>query len=102
MARRHKKSRRGSKTTLPISIVLPMIAPVAFSAGIAMGDEPMATKVDRLTYVWTGYSGARQKFEVGPLVSTYGPMLVGGLVHKYIGPSVNRTLAKAKVPLIRI
>jgi len=98
-----KKNRRfGRKFTLPVSIVAPILAAGMESASVLMDGSDFKHKAEYLTWQYTGYSGANKSINWGRLLQTYAPMAVGIGVHKFIGPAINRRLASAKIPVIRV
>jgi len=94
---RRKKSRRSHKMTVPMAVAAP-VALLAFDVGkdIMSG----ATNVARAKLTGVTDSG---NFNVGLLMRSYGPVLGGVVVHKLAGMAgVNRLIANAKIPLIRV
>jgi len=83
--------------TVPIAIVLPAAA-VGYNAYkyLRAGDTRQPVKM------FTGYDMATGDFDPGALMTGVGPIVVGALVHKFAGPMVNKGLARAKVPYIRL
>lgn len=61
--------------------------------------------IDTLMAHYTGYSGRAGRFDVNWLMQGLMPLVIGGLVHKFVGGAplnLNRMLAQAGVPFIRI
>lgn len=59
----------------------------------------------RLCRIYTGYDPSLGEFETAWLKRGLLPLILGGLVHKFVGGSplnVNRALGRAGVPFIRI
>jgi hypothetical protein len=109
MARR-KRSRRKRGITLPLATIIPVAA--AFAKPSPRGDsvlnDLLEGRVNDALYdareVFAGVD-ANGKFRPEWLVSTYGPMIVGAMISKFVGGSplnLNRRLAAAGVPIIRI
>lgn len=104
MAKKKKRSRR--KFTVPISVVAGLGAGLLKPAqAIMAGDYPGA--LNWLAYSYAGIGGAlTDNPHFAPEGLKFGvlPLVVGALVHKFVGGSlgVNRTLAAAGVPFIRI
>ena len=94
---RRKKSHRSSKMTVPVAIMLP-VAAVGYQAYKSMraGDTRAPVRM------FTGYDMATGDFNPSALIAGIGPIVLGGLVHKFAGPMVNKQLARAKVPYIRL
>ena len=97
--RRYGKKRRGShKMTVPVAIAAPAVwAMYRFVEPAIKGNMPLAVMQV------TGYNFATNALNLGALYDTYGPVLVGAVIHK--GASmfgVNRALGRMKIPLLRI
>lgn len=106
-------SHRKKETTIPLSIVLPVLSPVVKSITFDPGTgrngvffartaEGAKQTVRSLVRSFSGYDLDRNIFEFEPLMQTYGPLVVGVLAHKFLGGPANRILAANKVPLLRI
>jgi hypothetical protein len=101
MARR-KRSRKKS-FTIPL-------APIAgLMAGLRQPiTEVMAGRynraIDWLSWSYTGYDIPTKTWKPERMMTGLMPLIIGGLVHKYVGGSlgINRALGRAGVPLIRI
>jgi hypothetical protein len=105
-----KKKRRSSR-----SFTLPLAALGGVVAGVARRTPRGPTLVeDIIKGDWNGFLyDAREvlagidcngKFRPEWIVATYGPMVIGGLIHKYVGGKlgINAMLGRAGVPLIRV
>jgi len=94
---KHKKGRRSKKMTVPLAVVAPIaFTALAFGQAAARGD--MVTVKQGLTGM-----GADGKFHFEYVYPNYLPILAGVLIHKGANMAgINRTLAAAKVPFIRI
>lgn len=102
--------RRVRKLTIPLALAAPA-ANLIFgkdASGISVMDELQNGRVgpamDHLVGTLTGYHPA---VGFNPDFLKYGliPLVVGGLVHKFVGGAplnVNRSLANAGVPILRI
>lgn len=99
-----KKIFRKSKAfTIPIAPVAGLIAGIADPIDMAIhGNYYGAMEQTSMNY--TGYSIAAKNWDIGRMWNGLVPLVVGILVHKYIGVKlgVNKALARAGVPLIRI
>jgi len=104
MARR-KKSRRSRKFTLPLA---PIGGFVATPAVRYMIDEFLAGNLEKAIMQPARFAGIDPntgQFNVNELKDNILPPLIGLLVHKFVGGpplNLNRTLAAANVPFIRI
>ena len=98
MARRYKKRRSGSrKMTVPLAVMAPIAA-----IGVINGKELMQGDYNAVVENFTGYNMVSKSFNYGKAAATYTPLIIGVLAHRFIGPSVNRALGRAKVPFIRL
>ena len=101
---RRKGRRRGSrKFTIPIAPIVGLAAGLAGPIKDLMDGE-VEFAVNKLKYSYLGLDETN-KFKPDALMSGLVPLIVGGLVHKFVGGSplnLNRMLAQANVPIIRI
>lgn len=105
-----RKRRRRASMTLPVAPLIGFAAPFAMtnpSGRTIIGDAMKGNYEDLLYDARERFTGidANGKFHGEWVVATYLPMILGGLIHKYVGGSpinLNRTLGRAKIPLIRI
>ena len=91
-----------------------MTIPLAPIAGLAVGIVPSIQSAiagdymgaaDGLAWRYTGYNLSTGTFDMNGLKQGMLPLIVGGLVHKFVGGAplnLNRTLANAGVPYVRI
>jgi len=102
MARRKRRSYRRS-LTIPLAPVAGLGSMVADSIQFALSGDINKALLD-LRWKFTGidYTG---RFYPDRLVQHYLPLIAGLLIHKFVGGAplnLNRTLARHKIPLIRI
>jgi hypothetical protein len=95
---KHKKSHRAKSKTIPVAVM----APIVFEA-IILGKNAMSGSagLKSAKESVTGFDDNGLRTDL--LIDTYGPILAGLLIHKgaaYLG--LNRSLAAAGVPLIRV
>jgi hypothetical protein len=67
-------------------------------------DGEVEYAVNKLKYSYLGLT-TENVFKAEALMSGLAPLIIGGLVHKYVGGApinMNRMLAQANVPIIRI
>jgi len=101
---RRRRGRRGSrKFTLPLAPIAGLIAAPAVRAGInaAINGDVNGVMYEAAKFV--GITG--DTFDAFALASNVTPLLIGCLVHKFVGGAplnLNRMLASAGVPIIRI
>lgn len=98
--RRRYHSRAGF--TIPLAVVAGLIPTFQVTyQGYQQGG--ISAAFNQLTYNLTGYNPANKYWDLMSLVRGWTPIIAGFAVHKlagYIG--INRTLARARVPFIRI
>lgn len=110
MARR--KRRRGPRSfTLPLAPTLAIVGQLTRAApqtgnsmigSLMAGDLMGAMQAGQQIFTGVDTEGG---FHADWLVNTYGPIIIGALVHKFVGGkplNINRMLASAGVPFIRI
>lgn len=108
MARR-KRRRRSSGMTIPLAVVAGIAPGVAMPIQRALEGNLMSS-LDHLVNNYTGFTFApsglygEQRFDIARLKNGLLPLVMGVLVHKFVGGTlgVNRILARHKVPFIRI
>ncbi|MBA7531061.1 hypothetical protein ES705_23272 [subsurface metagenome] len=103
MAKRRKKKRAKRKFTIPIAPIVGLAAGLAGPIKDLMDGEPEYA-VNKLKYSYLGLT-PDNVFKAEALMSGLFPLIMGGLVHKFIGGpplNLNRMLAQANVPIIRI
>lgn len=98
-ARRHSRS-----MTLPLAVIAGMAVPAVdlWQNGIRQGDA--GRTMNTAAAIFTGYNPESKTWEIGYLKRGLLPVVAGLLVHKFVGGrlGVNRALANAGVPLIRL
>ena len=102
---RRKKGRRRYSMTIPLAPVLGIAqATNAYGAwgDIVSGNYEAA--LDKITAGLTGFSPASGDWQPQRMVNGVVPIVVGLLVHKFVGGTLglNRMLGRAKVPFIRL
>lgn len=101
MAKKKKRGKR--KFTIPIAPVVGLMAGLAGPIKDLMDGE-VDFAVNKLKYSYLGIT-PDGVFKAEALMSGLFPLIIGGLVHKYVGGApinMNRMLAQANVPIIRI
>jgi len=108
MAKSKKMVRRKKKTTLPLGVVLPMgvVGVSAFQYATGANSQPAVAAMRFGDYIgsgMTGYSIVANDWKAWRLKNALLPMGLGFGVHKLAQKlGVNRMLASAGVPLVRI
>lgn len=104
IARYRGRSRRRSKAafTIPLAVVGGFIPTLAFAMdGYKVGGMENAAR--RVAQRLTGIDSTANVFIWKELMAGWGPIMAGFLVHKAAQRfGINRTLARAGVPFIRI
>jgi hypothetical protein len=102
---RARAHHRAKSTTIPLAIVAGFIPTAGYAlAGFRQGGETGMTEgIARITARLTGYSITENKFHGMELVKGYGPILLGFITHKLASKlGINRAIARAGIPLLRI
>lgn len=98
-----KRNRGARKFTIPLAPVIGLLAGLGPAIGPAMaGDIDGAVNVLKFNYLGMTYDN---QFDANGLKKGLLPLIVGGLVHKFVGGAplnINRMLAAANVPIVRI
>lgn len=99
----NKKKRKKKSFTLPLAPI------VGLMAGVGPAIQPLidgniegAVNVLKWNYLGLGHDG---RFSLEGIKNGLVPLIVGMLIHKFVGGAplnLNRTLAAANVPIIRI
>lgn len=101
-----RRNNRGGrrKFTIPLAPIAGLLAGLAMPIKMAVdGKFDDAAREVALNY--TGWNAWQGKFEIDRLARGLGPLIIGMVVHKFVGGpplNVNRMLAAANVPFIRI
>lgn len=100
-AKKKRRSRR--KFTIPLAPIAGVVAGMAEPVKHLMNGQ-YEEALYAVSRNYTGYRPQAQKWEPQLLMRGLVPLIVGGLVHKFVGGSlgINRMLAQAGVPIIRI
>ena len=99
-----KQKKRGArKFTIPLA---PIAGIIAAPAVREMADKAMLGHVDGVLVAAGKFVGVKDgKFNAGELGANILPIIIGCMVHKFVGGpplNLNRMLAAANVPVIRI
>lgn len=97
-----KSRRRRNRFTLPISVVAP-VAYVGYNTFLYAVNQGPDVALDKLGYWFTGYSVKNADWNWTRMKGGLFPVLAGAIVHKVANIfGLNRMIARAGVPLIRI
>lgn len=103
MAKKRRHHRSGGGFTLPIAVLAGFMPMTSYTLR-AYGNGGFNAAGDAIIESLTGYSPAVRQFHPDKLVMGTGSIVAGLLVHRIVGGKlgVNRALASAGVPLLRI
>ena len=104
---------RPKETTVPLSIVLPAVYPLAQAVtfdpstgrnGLAFDRTQEGAKqtLRSLVKSYSGFDIDDNSFDGMALIRTYGSLFIGVLAHKFAAGPANRILARNDIPLLRI
>jgi hypothetical protein len=103
---RRAGSRRRTKPTLSLAILAGLAPTVAFAVeGYRVGGDQggIVEAAHRVTMRLTGYEWKGNRWYFSQLAMGVGPLLLGGMVHKWAGKSgINRMLKSATMGFISI
>jgi len=100
-----KKKRRSRSLTIPLAPIAGLACGVmdAWTRGGGFGN--LHEVGYKLVENYTGYNPVRGNFDVNRLSKGLLPLILGAVVHKFVGGyplNINKMLAQHKIPLIRI
>jgi hypothetical protein len=98
-----RRSHRKSHMTIPIAPIAGlMVGLVPAAKSLAAGNPEAAAS--GLVYRYTGYRTWDNKWSARGLSTGLLPLVIGGLVHKFVGGQlgINAALGRARFPLLRI
>lgn len=106
MAKRNRK-RSKRKMTLPIAPLAGLAVGMvpAVDVFIKSGGKDLISPIDHLSSVYTGYGIFSKDWRLDRLAQGLMPLVGGLLIHKFVGGAplnLNKSLAQAGVPIIRI
>lgn len=110
MAKRRKVRRTSrQKTNLPVAVLAgfaPGVGRLVYHATHSDHGQgnPVANVGVEAGRIFLGYDSRTGTFNAANLMYGLGPVILGGLVHKFIGGTlgVNRILARSGVPMLRL
>ena len=100
---RAKQHHRKASMTIPVA-ALAGFAPLAIEAVGAWKAGGPANMASRVLIKTTGYNTQDGKWYGAQMMEGLGPIVLGLMVHKYIGGKmgINRQLARSGIPLLRL
>lgn len=101
-----KKTRRSRQMTIPLTIAIPAVGGTVAAAKYGWDHGwGIEGAIDQVSQAWTGFSFINKTFDMNQMWRALFPTIFGAVIHKFVGGpplNVNRLLAAAKIPLIRI
>jgi len=100
-----KRRSRSRKMTVPLALVGGFAASVARPLKTALDTKDFQLAAWQLVEGYTGFYPGDGSFDVTRLNFGLVPLIMGAVVHKFVGGSplnVNAALARANVPLVRV
>ena len=99
-----KQRRRKTGMKLPLAIVMGFAVPVTHLWKTWRATNNLEITGARASEIFTGYNTLTRTFNLGAMGQGTLPIMLGALAHKIVGTGmgVNRMLAAAKIPFIRI
>jgi len=103
-----KKRRNSSGMTFPLAVIAPLAAGLGEPVLNMVADpspESIKQSLNHIALIYTGYNVINGHVQPEMLNKGLIPLVIGLCVHKFVGGAplnLNRILARAKVPFIRI
>lgn len=103
MPRKQRGHRKSGGFTLPLAVVAGFVPAVSSTVTFA-SQVGWKGALPHISRIMTGYNPDDGKFYPGMMLKGLGPIVLGIGVHKFIGGKlgVNRALAAAKIPFLRL
>lgn len=99
---KHKKHNGKKKMTIPVAVIAGLAPGVTsvLDRGMNVGWKSAGNLA---TEIYTGYNAETGRFNFGSLKGGTMPLVIGFMIHKLAGMlGINRALASAGIPLVRI
>ena len=98
-----KKSRRKPQATLPLAIVAGFVPPGRIIWRESQGGRGIEGGAVAASRIFLGYDSTNARWDFTQLQYGFGPILMGFGIHKVAQMvGINRTLAAARIPFIRV
>lgn len=98
-----KKHRKKAAMTMPLAVVAGFVPPGLIVYRESQGGRGIQGGAMAASRIFLGYDSGTAKWDFSQLQYGFGPVLVGFGVHKVAQMlGVNRALAAARIPFIRI
>jgi len=98
-----KKSRKKPAMTMPLAVVAGFVPPARIIWGESGRGQSLEGGAIAASRIFLGYDSIRGTWDFKQLQFGFGPVLVGFGIHKVAQMvGINRALAAARIPFIRI
>lgn len=98
-----KKHRRRPQATLPLAVVAGFIPPARIIFAESQGGRGIEGGAVAASRIFLGYDSNTAVWDFRQLQFGFGPILMGFAIHKVAAMvGINRALAAARIPFIRI
>lgn len=98
-----KKQRRKQALTMPLAVVAGFVPPARIIYLESQGGRGIEGGAVAASRIFLGYDSVTAQWDFGQLKYGFGPILMGFAVHKVASMfGVNRALAAARIPFVRI
>jgi len=98
-----KKIRKKAKATLPLAVVAGFVPPARIIFAESQGGRGIEGGAVAASRIFLGYDSNTAQWDFRQLQYGFGPIIVGFAIHKVASMvGINRALAAARIPFIRI
>jgi len=98
-----KKHRRKASATLPLAVVAGFVPPARIILAESQGGRGIEGGAVAASRIFLGYDSNTAVWDFRQLQFGFGPILMGFAIHKVATMvGINRALASARIPFIRI
>jgi len=98
-----KKHRRKARATLPLAVVAGFVPPARIIFAESQGGRGIEGGAVAASRIFLGYDSINARWDFQQLQYGFGPILMGFAIHKVAQMvGINRALASARIPFIRI
>lgn len=98
-----KKHRRRPQATIPLAVVAGFIPPARIILAESQGGRGIEGGAVAASRIFLGYDSNTAVWDFRQLQFGFGPILMGFAIHKVAAMvGINRALAAARIPFIRI
>ena len=98
-----KKHRKRAQTTLPLAVVAGFFPPARIILAESQGGRGIQGGAVAASRIFLGYDSNTAQWDFRQLQYGFGPILMGFAIHKVAQMvGINRALASARIPFIRI